>query len=343
MAIKVSQAFQRTSANPVDETMALTKAQMLTVNDNLMPDYYFTICQDDGQIYLYDKTATPSATTGKFTKFEGSGGGGSGSGVPAGGTTGQALVKKSNTDGDVEWKTPSSTQYNTMPTASSVYKDKIVQYVGATTGSAPIYKNGYFYKCIENTSVTPYTYSWQEIEVSEDKEGHTILDTDGNAKTQRGKLQFTGLDAVDDSTNNKTEVKPFGLNSDDLDEIINTSEISNGYVQSQFNYSLEEQVVGKWVDGKPVYQKTVACGALPNSTNKTVNHNISNLDYIIKWTGSASQSTGIHIKFPYVNISTLGNSCNVWIDKTGIGIETTSNLSAYTKSYVTLQYTKTTD
>lgn len=76
MAINVSQAFHRTSANPVDESMALTKAQMLTVNDNLMPAYYFTICQDDGEIYLYDKTATPSSTTGKFTKFEGGGGGG---------------------------------------------------------------------------------------------------------------------------------------------------------------------------------------------------------------------------------------------------------------------------
>ena len=76
MAINVSQAFHRTSANPVDESMALTKAQMLTVNDNLMPAYYLTICQDDGYIYLYDKSATPSAQTGKFKKFEGGGGGG---------------------------------------------------------------------------------------------------------------------------------------------------------------------------------------------------------------------------------------------------------------------------
>ena len=81
MAIKVSQAFQRTSANPIDESMALTKAQMLTVNDNLMPDKYLTVCQDDGFIYLYDKSATPSVTTGKFTKFEGGGGGGGGTGT----------------------------------------------------------------------------------------------------------------------------------------------------------------------------------------------------------------------------------------------------------------------
>ena len=73
MAINVSQSFHRTSANPVDDTLTLTKAQMLTVNDNLMPAKYLTVCQDDGFIYLYDKSATPNGTTGKFTKFEGGG------------------------------------------------------------------------------------------------------------------------------------------------------------------------------------------------------------------------------------------------------------------------------
>lgn len=70
MAISVSQAFHRTSANPIDETMTLTREQMLLVNDNLMPQYYLTICQDDGAIYLYDKSATPSVETGKFHKLE---------------------------------------------------------------------------------------------------------------------------------------------------------------------------------------------------------------------------------------------------------------------------------
>lgn len=77
MSISVSQAFKRTSANPVDETLALTKAEMLAVNDNLMPEKYLTVCQDDGFIYLYDKSATPNSTTGKFTKFEGGSGGAS--------------------------------------------------------------------------------------------------------------------------------------------------------------------------------------------------------------------------------------------------------------------------
>lgn len=75
MAINVSQAFHRTSANPVDDTMALTKAEMLTVNDNLMPSKYLTVCQDDGYIYLYNKENTSDPTTGKFRKFEGGSGG----------------------------------------------------------------------------------------------------------------------------------------------------------------------------------------------------------------------------------------------------------------------------
>lgn len=69
--INVSQSFHRTSANAVDDTLTLTKSEMLAVNDNLMPSKYLTVCQDDGYIYLYDKSATPNQTTGKFTKFEG--------------------------------------------------------------------------------------------------------------------------------------------------------------------------------------------------------------------------------------------------------------------------------
>lgn len=67
MAINIGMAFKRTSAEPIDETLTLTKAQMLAVDDNLMPDKYFTVCQDDGKLYVYDKNATPDAETGKFS------------------------------------------------------------------------------------------------------------------------------------------------------------------------------------------------------------------------------------------------------------------------------------
>ena len=74
MAINVGQGFKRTSAAPVDESLVLTKAQMLGIDDNLMPEKYFCVCKDDGKLYLYDKSAIPNPTTGKYSVVEGGGG-----------------------------------------------------------------------------------------------------------------------------------------------------------------------------------------------------------------------------------------------------------------------------
>ncbi len=129
MAINVSQAFHRTSANPVDDTLTLTKAQMLAANDNLMPSKYLTICQDDGFIYLYDKTNTADEQTGKFRKFEGG--------------SGQEI------------------QVSEMPTAAEALVGTIVQFVGTTDST---YTNGYFYECVSDGESTP-TYSWTQKNV----------------------------------------------------------------------------------------------------------------------------------------------------------------------------------
>lgn len=77
MGIRISQGFTRTSGDPIDETLTLTLAQMKALDDAGMPDKYFTICQDDGKLYLYNKDNTVDETTGKFRKME-SGGGGTG-------------------------------------------------------------------------------------------------------------------------------------------------------------------------------------------------------------------------------------------------------------------------
>lgn len=74
--IEVGFQFVRKSANPIDATLVLTKAQMVSIDDNLMPEVYFAACKDDKKLYIYDKSATPSTETGKFKKLEGGGGGG---------------------------------------------------------------------------------------------------------------------------------------------------------------------------------------------------------------------------------------------------------------------------
>lgn len=46
-------------------------------------------------------------------------------------------------------------------------------------------------------------------------------------------------------------------------------------------YSSEEHIVGKWIDSRPVYEKTIS-ETFSTSGNKTMNHGISNLDEVVK-------------------------------------------------------------
>lgn len=66
MAIKVLSAFQLTSNEPIDTRLILTKNEMRAINDERMPDLYFTICSDDNQLYIYNKSSTASGDLGKF-------------------------------------------------------------------------------------------------------------------------------------------------------------------------------------------------------------------------------------------------------------------------------------
>lgn len=110
------------------------------------------------------------------------------------------------------------------------------------------------------------------------------------------------------------------------------------------NYSTTERIIGTWIDGKPLYEKTINTGALPNNATNNVNHGISNLKRVIGVSGYAYRSSGdiVNIPLPYV-----GNNSNlntvVYVGLSHIGIVTFSDRSAFTESYVTLRYTKTTD
>ena len=108
-------------------------------------------------------------------------------------------------------------------------------------------------------------------------------------------------------------------------------------------YSYEERLVGTWVDGKPLYEKTVNFGALPNATTKEVPHGIENVDVIWVHDGyvkneSANWCYPLILSSPY-NIAhdwSIGIATNKIIAYTGV--DQTSSAAM-----VTLRYTKTTD
>ena len=72
-------------------------------------------------------------------------------------------------DGTVKYTTMdvmngTNTQSTSMPKASSDYTGQVLQYVGSTSEQ---FVQGYFYICIEDATVNPHTYSWENILVQD--------------------------------------------------------------------------------------------------------------------------------------------------------------------------------
>jgi len=118
-------------------------------------------------------------------------------------------------------------------------------------------------------------------------------------------------------------------------------------IGSDTDYSTTEKIVGTWIDGKPIYQKTVDCGALPNNASKAIPINITNLDIIVDMTGMAVSHSDMEFKpLTYVSGSSYDNYHGISfsvdsLDNTPqIKIVTNVNRSNL-YGYATIRYTKT--
>jgi hypothetical protein len=113
---------------------------------------------------------------------------------------------------------------------------------------------------------------------------------------------------------------------------------ADGYI-NLLKYSTDEINTGKkWIDGKPIYQKTINCGELPNSTNKQIPHGITNLDTLIRMSGCANSNNSVYITLPLSGV----HPADIYINTSNLIIFTTDNRAGY-YGYVTVEYTKTTN
>ena len=115
--------------------------------------------------------------------------------------------------------------------------------------------------------------------------------------------------------------------------------------QAMIVYSTTEQVCGTWIDGKTLYQKTIDFGALPNSTTKEVAHGISNVtaDNFVYFEGIGIYPNNYAIPMPKTHDGAFDGQCMFEITDTKIKCYSRSgNLSAISKCYITLRYTKNT-
>jgi hypothetical protein len=103
--------------------------------------------------------------------------------------------------------------------------------------------------------------------------------------------------------------------------------------QNIVNYSIEEQIIGIWSDGKPIYQKTISINnvtigntSITNITNVT---DFSNIKQIIDGKGYYTES-GDEGAFPLV---IFRYNSNIYV----------KSIEAFVCNKLTLQYTKITD
>ena len=180
-------------------------------------------------------------------------------------------------------------------------------------------------------------------------------------------LPYTGLDASASPTDTSVREREIAIHySEPLHSIIirtytDRSNWTTTYITIQYtknsdgtvrvgtgnDYSTDEQIIGSWIDGKPLYQKTVS-GTMPNSTDTVaINHGISNFGVLVELSAVAyNENTGAKSILPIV-----GDGYNNGYTKQSIiSIENTAlylrnygiDKSSMT-AYITLRYTKTTD
>ena len=106
------------------------------------------------------------------------------------------------------------------------------------------------------------------------------------------------------------------------------------------DYSTEEQLTGKrWIDGKPIYQKTIIIDNPSSAVDAPYAHGISNFKHLIYSYAVYTRSDGVEYAEPIFINNSYCRTCSV--DSTNMIISATGNV--YTQVRVTIQYTKTTD
>lgn len=116
--------------------------------------------------------------------------------------------------------------------------------------------------------------------------------------------------------------------------------------KSEEVYSTEEQRVGTWIDGKPLYRKVVNAqfGTVVQGTETTVEVNLKNVDFILvdkywldRKTASSAINQGYVTDALYLGYTSFNNS------NTTLRFRTKQSWVSNTAIYAIIEYTKTTD
>ena len=104
------------------------------------------------------------------------------------------------------------------------------------------------------------------------------------------------------------------------------------------HYSTEEKVVGTWIDGSTMYEKTVTF-TVPSNNYDTFSSNITNFDSCVEYKGVVKFSNGLTEDINYNRYDGGSSTFYVAITSTGdVFFRTYENVTA--TAYITIRYTK---
>ena len=115
---------------------------------------------------------------------------------------------------------------------------------------------------------------------------------------------------------------------------------------SGINYSTEEQVIGTWIDGKPLYQKSLPVTGYSYGAESVISFNVPNIKRIVDYDLCAIRSDGkftilpqMHTNFTDWGAAAYDFTTNSFAMYLGRGFNTLT----LSDMIITMQYTKTTD
>ena len=132
-----------------------------------------------------------------------------------------------------------------------------------------------------------------------------------------------------------TELQP-------VDEVTvdNMHSVTSNAVAKSLSYSTTEQKTGgKWIDGKPIYKKTIQF----NMLNGVVSIGNLNIDKVVQMNGIITHTSGNIVTFPYYY--SAENNCFVYMmsSKTELYCYYQGSWNTSAPVELTIEYTKTTD
>lgn len=136
-------------------------------------------------------------------------------------------------------------------------------------------------------------------------------------------------------------------NKPNTDTPINDDNLNHNFkeLDERTNYSTEEKVVGTWINGKPLYRKSITfTSTISSNSLMTKAHNISNVDFIRIKEFILSETTGTTYSLPLVGYSgNLTDKTYAYVNKNNIYAYSNGGWGAAWTKIVVLEYTKTTD